>query len=85
MDKDAPFLARHFEDVAEQDQVPFDGCWSHFAQALVAPAGDVHAANPGDEPAGEGMTHHQVQTVGLGLSTLLQGGDLCQVALEQFL
>jgi len=38
----------------------------------------------GDKPAGEGMAHHQAQAVGLGLGTLLQRGDLFEVALEQY-
>ena len=85
MDKDAPFLACYFEDMAEQDKIPFDGWWSHFAQALVAPAGYADAMDSGDKPAGEGMTHHQAQAVGLGLHAFLQRGDLFQVAFEEFL
>ena len=38
--------------------------------ALVAPAGDVDAADAGDAPVGEGMAHHQVQAVGLWLGTV---------------
>jgi hypothetical protein len=45
--------------MAEQDEVPFDGRRGDLAQALVAPAGDVDTADPGDKPAGEGMAHHQ--------------------------
>ena len=72
LDTDAPFLAGHFEDVTEQDKIPFDGRRCDLAQPFIA-------------PAGEGMAHHQAQAVGFGLGTLLQWGDLLEVAFEQFL
>lgn len=85
VDKDAPFLARHLEDVAEQDQIPLDGRRGDFAQTLVSPTGNVYPADPGDESPGERMAHHQTQAVGLRLGTLLVRSDLFEIAFEQLL
>jgi hypothetical protein len=67
LDTDAPFLAGHFEDVTEQDKIPFDGRRCDLAQPFIA-------------PAGEGMAHHQAQAVGFGLGTGLEGPGLQRVA-----
>ena len=83
--REPPNPACHLGDMAEQYQVAFHSRGCDLAQALVSPAGDVDTADAGDKATGEGMAHHQVQAVALGLRTLLQRGDLFQVALEQFL
>ena len=82
---DPPFLARDLEDVAEHNEIAFDGCPGDRAQTLVAPAGDVDAADPGDDALGEGLAHEHAQPISLGLRAFLQRRDLGEIALEQLL